>query len=305
MVCKKCGCQNSQGAVFCNGCGSRLVEFDAKPEKRDGNSKDSRKQYLLVIIILMFIGVGYLSGYFLIHDWTEATCSNSSVCKTCGKMRGEPLGHDWNAATCQIAQTCLRCGLTMGSPSEHSWVEATYDVPKTCRICGITVGDKLRNEPVYINELSYYDKYGKVYYHDEQIVSYENNLDWRDLTTPGHIQQAVRDGYGNTYTYGIHMDGDQLGPYYITYYLDGDYTTFSGWCVLPDYKADTSDTKNYQKYFEVYCDGICVFTTNTMKKGSTSQFFEIDVTGVNVLTIQYPPTTGPNDLAVLCDGQLS
>ena len=151
----------------------------------------------------------------------------------------------------------------------------------------------------------YTDKFGKVYYHDNEEAHYDNNTDWRDLYTPGHVKRPVLDGYGKEFTYGIHMDGDQLGPYYIKYDLGGKYTTFSGWCVLPDYKAGTSDAKTYSKYIEVYCDGKLVFTSNTMRDGSTSQFFEIDVTGVTILTIQYAATTGPNDLAVLCDGMLS
>ncbi len=205
-------------------------------------------------------------------------------------------------------QTPQNGSQNLDTPSEnqhkHNWIDATYDAPKTCATCGETEGTpKVR--PVYINELDYYDKYGKVYYHDNQTADYDNNLDWRDLYTPGHIYQAVRDGYGTTFTYGLHMDGDQRGPYYITYNIDSKYTVFSGWCVLPDYQAGTSDAKNYSKYFEIYCDGKCVFTSNTMKDGTSSQYFEIDVTDVDVLTIQYAATTGPNDLAVLCDGMLS
>lgn len=212
--------------------------------------------------------------------------------------------HIWQEATCTTLRTCTTCGATTGSVSEHKWQEATYDSPETCTVCGATRGSKLQKEAVYLNELSYYDKYGKVYYHDNKHADYANNKDWRDFYTPGHIQQAVKDGYGKTFTYGIHMDGDQLGPYYISYNLNRQYSTFSGWCILPDYKAGTADAKNYGKYFEIYCDGQRVFTSNTMRDGSSSQYFEIDVTGVKVLTIQYATTTGPNDLAVLCDGML-
>ena len=223
--------------------------------------------------------------------------------------------HSWKAATYDAPETCITCGETRGTklrpttPTEtqhvHNWKAATYDAPKTCTICGETEGTALQREPVYINEMSWSDKYGKVYYHDNKNAGYDNNNDWRDLYTPGHVQQPVKDGYGKEFTYGLHMDGDQLGPYYITFDVDGKYTTFSGWCVLPDYKANTADASNYGKYFEIYCDGKKVFTSNTMKNGSSSQYFEIDITGVKVLTIQYPAITGPNDLAVLCDGRVS
>ena len=159
--------------------------------------------------------------------------------------------------------------------------------------------------PVYINELTYQDKYGKVYYHDNKRVTYDNNQDWRDQDTPGHVQGLVRDGYGNTYTYGIHLDGNQLGPYYITYEIGGEYTMFSGWCVLPDFMVGSVDALSYSKYFEIYCDGKLTFVSDVMSDGSESQYFEIDVTDVDMLTIQYAATSGRNALALLCDGLLS
>ena len=55
----------------------------------------------------------------------------------------------------------------------------------------------------------------------------------------------------------------------------------------------------------VYCDGKLVFTSNVMKDGSMSQYFEIDITGVDLLTIQYAATNGSNDMAVIFNGRLS
>lgn len=248
---------------------------------------------VLIFVILISLGKG--------GQGTTKTQNNSAYP---GKSQANSHTHSWQNATCSTPKICTICGETVGSEIGHQWADATYAAPQTCTVCGTTTGSKLRVEPVYLNELSYFNKYGKVYYHDNQNANYENNEDWRDLNTPGHIKQQVCDNHGNVFTYGIHMDGDQLGPYFITYDLGGKYTTFSGWCVLPDYKAGSSDSKNYSKYFEIYCDGRLVFTSNTMKNGSISQYFEIDITDIEVLTIQYPPTTGPNDLAVLCDGRI-
>ena len=239
------------------------------------------------------------------HTWLSATCTDPEICSVCGETGGSANGHTWISATCDAPKTCSVCRATEGEAAGHRWVDATYTAPKTCSVCGATVGEKLQNRSVYINELAYDNKYGKVYYHDNKKANYTNNDDWRDLNTPGHIKRPVCDGAGKQFTYGIHMDGDQLGPYYITYNLDSQYTLFSGWCVMPDYKDGTADSKNYSKYFEIYCDGKLEFTSKTMKNGSKSQYFEIDVTDVDVLTIQYAPTEGPNDLAVLCDGLLS
>ena len=215
--------------------------------------------------------------------------------------------HEWINATCTTPKTCSVCKETFGEPIGHLWLKATDEEPMTCLYCGKTEGEPLKQklEPIYLNDMKYSDKYGKVYYHDNKDANYVNNSDWNDLYTPGHVQRVVCDGYGNTFTYGIHMDGDQRGPYYITYNLKGKYAQFSGWCVLPDYRAGTDYGKDYSKYFEIYCDGKLVFTSNTMRDGSMSQYFEIDVTDVEILTIQYAPTLGPNDLAVLCDGLLS
>ena len=264
------------------------------------------------------------------HKWVEATCIDPKICEKCGGTEGEPLGHSWVPATCVDAQrcsvcdevgedaighnwvdatctdpkTCMTCKETDGDAGGHTWIEATYKAPQTCTVCGITTGTKLQIDPVYINELSYQDKYGKVYYHDNKPATYENNQDWRDQDTPGHVPGLVRDAYGNTFTYGIHLDGTGLGPFYITYEIGGEYTTFCGWCVLPDFMVNSEDALSYSKYFEIYCDGELIFISDVMTNGSTSQHFEIDVTNVDTLTIQYAATPGRNALALLCDGML-
>ena len=301
MICMHCGYQNKPGSAFCTNCGKMLPPLQNQPQpKPKAKTKPPIFLYVLILVVILLI-----VGFFTIHVCEAPTCSRASTCLICRKTLGDPLPHQWMDATCTRAQECRICGLTAGTPLNHVWKDATYEAPKTCTICGTTTGTKLQVEPVYINKLTYLRKYGKLYYHDNQSAAYDNNTDWRDLYTPGHIQQPVRDGYGNVFTYGIHLDGEQLGPYYITYDLGSKYTTFSGWCVLPDYKVGKSDAKTYSKYFEVYCDGKLVFVSDTMRNGSMSQYFEIDVTDVDVLTIQYAATPGSNDLAVLCDGLLS
>lgn len=222
-------------------------------------------------------------------------------------VQSQPAAHThvWSNATCTSPKTCLNCGETQGSANGHSWMEATYDAPKTCRICGEITGSKLQIEPVYINTLSPYDKYGKIYYYDNRRANYDNNMDWQDLYTPGHIEGPVADAYGNTYTYGIHVDGDKIEPYYISYKIGEKYTTFSGWYGIPAFRAGTDEAKKSSKYFEVYCDGKLVFTSNVMKDGSMPQYFEIDITGVDLLTIQYAATNGSNDMAAIFNGRLS
>ena len=43
MVCKKCGYQNAQGAVYCSGCGQKLAETEKK-------SKPKWLNYILIAV---------------------------------------------------------------------------------------------------------------------------------------------------------------------------------------------------------------------------------------------------------------
>ena len=162
-----------------------------------------------------------------------------------------------------------------------------------------------RLEEVPLNSLSPSARFGKVYYHQEEALPFPTSNDWRDVETPGHLASRPRDADGNVFTFGLHMDGPELGPYSITFDLAGAYDSFSGWCILPENKARDNDSVQYSKYFQIYCDGVLVYTSDTMKRGVPSSSFTLDVRGVNTLTIQYPATEGPNDLAVLCDAVLT
>ena len=170
-------------------------------------------------------------------------------------------------------------------------------------------------EPVFLNELPHIYTNGKVWTRSNEPTSgmHHTNKDapdcWSDIYTPGHTYAAVRDNCGNKYTYGIHVDGPSSQQYFIVYMLDGDYTTFSGYCACPDslnaissYVYDTS--AKYSKYFEIYGDGEFLFSSDSMRYDRSPQYFEIDVTGVEELTILYPATKGPNEIATLYDGLL-
>ena len=78
-----------------------------------------------------------------IHDWTTATCVDSSHCTTCGAT-GEPAkGHSYAAATCIKPKTCNTCGVTSGTALGHDMKTQTaatcteYE-KKECNRCGIT-----------------------------------------------------------------------------------------------------------------------------------------------------------------------
>ena len=248
------------------------------------------------------------------HSWVEASCTGARYCSLCGQTSGEPLGHDWAEATCTAARYCRTCGQTSGEPLGHDWMEATYENPKTCRICAVTEGEPLRPEPKPLSEFAFSAVVGKIWTRGETPPegSYDtrNDTNWDDWSRPGHTGGTVRDNVGNVYEHGIHIDGWDSGDYYFEIRLDGNYTTFSGTCACPERSAAISNlvyntSRKCTKYFEVYGDGELLFTSATMRYDQAPQAFSIDVTGVEVLRIQYPPTKGPNEIATIYDGLLS
>lgn len=242
---------------------------------------------------------GITEGRSAGHDWEDADCVHGQVCDECGKERGKPLGHLWSGGSCVSPAVCSRCGKEDQGTQPHQFAPATYTDPATCSICGQTEGERLKPEPVYIHEMDRVDQYGKLWHHEDKAYR-GGNTQYDDYSQPGYLKEVVMDNQGNVYTYGLHMDGYGKNSFYLTYDLDGKYTSFTFSCVLPYSLKDTMDTKN----FEVYCDGELVFTTNTMRAGCQPQNVTLDVSGVERLTILYPPTAGSNEVAMLCDGLL-
>ena len=90
-----------------------------------------------------------------------ATCTNPSVCRTCGKVLGEKLEHIWGEWTTTKAPTCANegtkqrtctygCGTketgTVPATGNHVAVSgATCTNPSICRTCGKVLGEKLEH----------------------------------------------------------------------------------------------------------------------------------------------------------------
>lgn len=137
--------------------------------------------------------------------------------------------------------------------------------------------------PLYINELEYFNK------NKECEISTDNDDDIKDNT--GHE-------YRHCYFLRDNWDEEEDWAEYL---INGNYNTFSGTVGVSYCQRDTDLTK----YFEVYGDGKLLYTSPTMSSGSMPEEFSIDVTGVKVLKIWYPPSDGTNAMAVIYEGLLS
>ena len=132
IICK-CGQQNSGTCQFCSACGARLGQ-----KKKTGKTAI----FAAVIAVVVLLAV----GFFTVHIWTEASCTEPSVCRICGKERTAALGHKWRKATCFEPETCETCGATRGTTLDHQWEPATCSVPETCETCGATRGTTLDHQ---------------------------------------------------------------------------------------------------------------------------------------------------------------
>lgn len=150
-----------------------------------------------------------------------------------------------------------------------------------------------RVNPVYLVDLRPSDTQGKLWLHLESGGSRT------ETSSLGYIRAPIRDLFGNSYENGIHVDGYGKNEFSLTYVLEEDYTTFSGWVVY----LDNVTNPNEYKIVDIYCDGV-LQKSFTMTRNSRPEQFSISLEGVRELRIVYPATMGSNDMAAICDGLL-
>lgn len=162
----------------------------------------------------------------------------------------------------------------------------------------------------FLNELPCYALTGKLWTRSNTHTPYNYDTPadapgcWSDLSTPGHSAGPVRDNMGNRYTYGMHVDGDESRPYSVSFQLNGQYSVFSGVCGYPETVISTQWAPKYTKYFQVYGDGVLLYTSPKMNVSTGPVAFEIPIRNVQILTITYPGTEGPNEAATLFDAMV-
>lgn len=101
-----------------------------------------KRFYILFIFILVFTLTSCKKKSYCEkngHDFTNATCTEKSVCIECGQVAEEALGHNFISATCTEAQTCTRCGITEGEPNGHNEI-IDEAIEPTCSQEGKTEG---------------------------------------------------------------------------------------------------------------------------------------------------------------------
>lgn len=287
-----------------------LYQPPQQPKKSNGG-----KWAIAVICLLLVIGVALVFAFkdklFHEHQWQAATCGAPQTCATCGASEGAPLSHQWQAATCESPAFCVHCGAIEGSPLGHQWTEATYQTPMTCKICMATTGERLKAEPIYLNEMPFLDKVGKLwtsgeYYPDGPVHTSTADLSvWKQESIPGHTYGPVYDHFGNSYTYGMFLDGSITTTYFISYALEGKYTDFSCYVAFPGNPLSKRAKESIKKVIEFYVDGKLVATTPEMSINAGRAYITFDVTDGQVLTIQYAKVDGNNEAATIFDPLLS
>lgn len=124
---------------------------ETNEEKVGGIAKLKRmraevKVGLVAAVVIVIFGVLFGSHAICMHQWSEPTCTQPSVCRICGAKQGKALGHDMAAATCTSPEKCRRCNFTKGKALGHKWVEATCTTPEKCSRCGETRGSALGHD---------------------------------------------------------------------------------------------------------------------------------------------------------------
>lgn len=95
----------------------------------------------LIIILTIALAVFGLSSCDkeCNHKWSEATCTEPSICEICRETKGERLSHNWQDATCQAPKTCATCKITTGAYGDHSYSEGSCTENRVCAICQNTL----------------------------------------------------------------------------------------------------------------------------------------------------------------------
>ena len=179
-----------------------IVRFDPlKPSADDGQKKLEQGNALQtedfsVSRICNVEYQGQINSYTvtvstLSHAGDPATCTNDSVCKTCGMLLEEKWGHDLLAATCTEKAKCQRSGCSYTEPAlGHDLSKATCTEPARCQRegCDYTEGEALGHDlsKATCTELARCQREGCDYAEGEALG---HNLSKATCTEPARCQR--------------------------------------------------------------------------------------------------------------------
>ena len=179
-----------------------IVRFDPlKPSADDGQKKLEQGNALQtedfsVPRICNIEYQGQINSYTvtvstLSHAGDPATCTNDSVCKTCGMLLEEKWGHDLLAATCTEKAKCQRSGCSYTEPAlGHDLSKATCTEPARCQRegCDYTEGEALGHDlsKATCTELARCQREGCDYAEGEALG---HNLSKATCTEPARCQR--------------------------------------------------------------------------------------------------------------------
>lgn len=152
---------------------------------------------------------------------------------------------------------------------------------------------------VYLNEmtgLQSFSRHGKIWFHTNSGVYFSHDERSWILDTPGVISPA-QDSSGSRYTYGLHLDGTDTGPYYISIPLNRNYSAFSCTVACASIAGAGATTVSF------YVDGLWVKSA-TAYSGSSAVKISLPLSGNSTLRIEYAVSDCSNDHAVLYDALL-
>lgn len=118
---------------------------------------------------------------------------------------------------------------------------------------------------------------------DEPLV-YLNDLDYFNMQAKLKMSKStvVKDNLGNSYN--ISMKAQQGNKtQWIEYIIDGQYSKFKGRLIVP-YELRTT---TYTGYIQVFGDDKLLYTSPTMTGGVEPVDFEVDITGVLKLKLEF------------------
>lgn len=145
--CDSCGHKNEESARFCVECGKpRPVMVSPPPQQPQPApqpvrqpAQQPRKRKLWWVWLLAGLATlitVLVVGYFTVHSWSAATCTQPETCRICGATRGVALGHKGNPPTCTEESVCIHCGRPLEPALGHTGSAATCTEPSVCTRCG-------------------------------------------------------------------------------------------------------------------------------------------------------------------------